>query len=366
MVTFRRWEKGAPFDISVEEAERLLTEPMRSLLPPQYHAELERRTRAARTKVERAGGWRTGAGGSKEVTYKIRMPDIREGRARKIRMEELSVEEMEQMLPSLDLTLEEAETVLPEYPPDVQEQLRRRLADFKKRRDRERSIVDRTRVTLPTSHVGDEQQIPLAVAEELAFKNRNVVTNMENALRNMDIQRSIILETAPEELSNLRILINDFRKRPNAKALKKDKAEIINRANTGGRELTSHEQAAVDFIDKRLAFREKVIRGAVTPDDMIEMMDRKKRLEEGIESFRQLGDARAAIVSIADNGNKLFDDLVHGRRDVTHEDLELMKELLGGEAGPHAETWIRTINDALRPGGTRAVRRRHRTRQVGT
>ena len=267
----------------------------------------------------------------------------------------------------IDWTIEEAERNIASAPRHMQPELQRKLKMAKDRRARAHDVKRRQALTSePRIQMarpgpgGDELTMTVAEARERLASNAAAGEKYNDALHMWQVQLSVLDGTGAEDLAWMQRLLKDDLAAPEQRAEIAERLKATNnelRARTSQRpnhRMTEAEERKYMGNLERIGFLESP--GGLPAQTWSDYNDEVELLTKAISDYKALhADQEEYIASIIDGGNKWFDDLIRGEREPEPEDLEMLIELLGGEAGQYANTWVRTLKNAL-PGpgyGTR-------------
>ena len=267
----------------------------------------------------------------------------------------------------IDWSIEEAERKISYAPAHMRPELQRKLRLAKERRARARNVTKRQafttepRVQMAYGRVNPfrGQQIEMTIEEANArlASNATQIGSMADLQKMWELQLSVLDGTAVTRQKRLARLLLDETDPPDPARLEADNAELVRRAELRAGALTQEERDTIAFNKARI---ENITRPqgpgqpnryggyGMTPDDFERTTNENEQLTQIIARYKELhkGD-EDFIARVIDNGNQWFDDLVKGTREPNEDDIEMLIQLLGGEQGQYANTFIRTLKNAL-------------------
>lgn len=168
-----------------------------------------------------------------------------------------------------------------------------------------------------------------------------MAANVDNAR----LKLSIIDGSAGDELTQLNIRIMDQQQPPNVEDLVAQQQQLVQKAQVNG--LTSSEESSLAFLEQRIG----ALRQPLVPGEMEQLVARRDRIRNGIDHFKAvIGADVDRINAISDDGAAFMRGLIErGPEEITHKELQVLRDLLGPEQAEYAQQWIVAVNQALGP-----------------
>jgi hypothetical protein len=181
---------------------------------------------------------------------------------------------------------------------------------------------------------------------ELAVQGADAgMLQMAATVDNARLKLSVLDGSAGDELSQLVLRINDQRNPPNIDRLVQQQEFWKNKAQAEG--LTSSEEASLAFVEQRIG----ALRQPLNQGELEQLIARKDRVQRAVDSMKEvLGADVDRINAISDDGAAFIRGLIErGPEEITHKELQTLRDLLGPEQAEYAQSWIVAVNQALGP-----------------